>query len=540
MAQIRVMSWNLRTFGVHNLGADMIQRLVNILNENAVDILCIQEVQTGEDVPNQIGSEISFNPVDEMANICEALHMSDNNAGWRRAVSGVDSGSNVHMRDAYGFIWKLYPQQSRFGHNGACQTIASLGNPVILRQEPNDHFPGRRPGMIQFSVQTNSSDGFFVNIVSYHAQTPTNTFPGGAGDGINALATLKGVGGEILTYRGTQYALQPKEALPTIDTIVLGDFNYSMDSDGAGIVYGNLLKNYQACISTPNNVNKTTYSSDATNAFRLVSAYDNIFILRGHQDFIPALQFNNVSRVVDFIGDEAKSLGKVTQIRDYAKETAWYVVYNTLYKRQYATSGLSDHLPVFAEFDIVGRGVKASSVLPTINDDNNIFHAAWGEKLPDGSPNAGFCYNSRASDARQELCGRLYAYGTNKSFPNNIALINAVFFSMQEMYINDNDTYGELMRLQFFINNPFSNGSPAYPFGVNGFLELYRNYIEYILRRRFSSPKDAELVAYVSDRTFNVHYLDGGAYKCESLNPGQNDSCDVFYQNGCFNRFAKS
>jgi hypothetical protein len=107
--------------------------------------------------------------------LLNALIVADPGAAWRCEVSGADSGSQTHMRDAYAFLWKQQPVNSNCAHAESPNQIDAMSEAVILRQVPKDNFPGRRPGMLTMNVRAGATV-VPLNIVSFHAQTPVNKF----------------------------------------------------------------------------------------------------------------------------------------------------------------------------------------------------------------------------------------------------------------------------------------------------------------------------------------------------------------------------
>lgn len=524
MARLRVLSWNIRTFGTHEPHEVDFKKIAEIIVASQADIVCVQELMIGLGVVGNVGAEISQASLDIISNLTMLLHDLDPGGDWWHAVSGVNSGRADHMRDAYAFLFKQKPAASTSAHAEPLDEIDDLSEPIILRQPGQDHFPGRRPGLFTVTVRSGNAVTL-VNIISYHAPTPPNKFPGGAGQGINALATLLEVGGG--RYVNDKY-VPATNPLPQIDTIVLGDFNYSMDVDGADKPYQNLLSNYTACISTLSRVRPTTYSTDSTAGLRLVSAYDNIFVLLKHDSFAPSLTLAG-SDVINFIEDAARQLGDAIGFYppDIGTEAAWYVIYQDLYKRQHATRGLSDHLPVWAEFAVGDGDGTAAHIRPTSGADNNcLLHAIFGTQTD------GVYVAADATARRTEFVNTLQGYRTNQAIPANGSLgplRNALLSSMWNDFELEPDAAQLLAQLLANNDNPFL---------APGFDELFGRYIGFIESGRMLYVHEAKAIACLANITVVLHYVDRGTYHTMTLNPNQPNPVDIYHQALHFSRWA--
>ena len=522
MATLRVLSWNIRTLGSHPLTTPVLGSIVEIILNSKADIVCIQELQIGRDVVGEVGAPISQSSFDVIERIYSGLNKKVPGANWWWACSGVDSGISDSMRDAYAFLFKQTPNTSKddYCHIDAPDKIEDLCEPVILRQPGVDHFPGRRPGMFTVKV-TAAKTEIPVNIISYHACTPCNTFSkgNGAGFGINALATLLEIGGGMYKSDGHKSVYSSLNPLPQIDTIVLGDFNYSMDQNWAKFTYYNLLLNYTACISTLDKAQLTTYSPDSTKTFKLISAYDNIFLLSKHDDFKPALSYKKSSGVIDFIAEEIKNLGP---LHDLTVEDIWFTLHQDAYGRQYATEGISDHIPVWADFTISGKDTTASQIKLTCGSANNcLFHAIFGT-----SDANGMYIDADAVAHRQALMTGLRNVLVN-SFPSD-AFRSAVLHSMLEEFNADPDARNSLAWL---IANADQN-----PFDSIGFPELYTRYIASIDTGRMLYVNEAQILACLFAKTVVLHSIDRGKYYEMTFNPGQ-PKVDIYHQALHFSRW---
>jgi endonuclease/exonuclease/phosphatase family metal-dependent hydrolase len=520
MCTIRILSWNLRTFGTHQVNDQDLQRIASIILQSQADVVSIQELMIGQGVSGEIGSAISDASMQLIVNLTFRLQAGDEGGKWAGAWSGVDSGFSDHMRDAYAFLWKSTPSQSKLAHSNAPDALIDLlPNPVILRQEGQDHFPGRRPAMMMFNVQCGSNVTPF-NVISYHAPTPCNRFSKGVGSGygINALATLSEIGGGINKSNGRQWSYADTVTpLPQVDTVVLGDFNYTMDDKWAQFTYTNLLTNYQACVSTPEKPVYTTYGPKGTEALRLVSAYDNIFVLSKHSSFTPALNFTGSSGAIDFIAEDAKRLGEAAEIRDFATETAWYVIFVDQYKKQHAQRGISDHLPVWADFQVTKPGSTAQKILPTAGDGNNcLLHAVLG------TVTNGVYLDANAAADRQLIVTTLAQYKTNGAFPNDGGLIRrAVIASMINEFAYVPTIRNGLSALL---------GNNVNPFQFAEFVEAYGYYVAQITGGRMLYVEEIELVAQIWNCTVVLNYIYKGQYATQTFNAGKAATVNIYHQ----------
>jgi hypothetical protein len=530
---LRALSWNIRTFGTYTPSAEDVRRIASIVTNSQADVVCIQELMIGDGVVGQVGARISDQSLNIVRDLGTALGTADPNAGWSGAVSGVNSGISDHMRDAYAFVWKSKPANSGNVHAQPVDTITSLGDPVILRQVGIDNFPGRRPGMLTLSVQAGSTVTP-LNVISYHAPTPCNRFSKGIGSGvgINALASLSEVGGGTWSSNGHLWTYEPDDTpLPQIDTVVLGDFNFSMDQNQAPNTYKNLLTNYQGCVSRPDSVVYTTYAPSGADALRLVSAYDNLFVLKAHAQFAPALTYAQ-SGSIDFIADAAKQLGDAIGFQpsnlDVGKIAAWYVIHQDQYKRQHAQRGLSDHLPVWADFTVAAGGATASHIQPTVSADNNsLLHAVFGTAVN------GVYTDTNAAQHRTSLVTQLTSYATNGAFPSggNLAPLRATALLSMLALFGSNPIAAQ--GLNALLANPAIN-----PFSDQVFTNLYGLYLTTITNGRPFVPSEAGLVALALNVTIDLNTIEHGQFVTTTFNPGTQTTVTIFRQALQFYRWA--
>jgi hypothetical protein len=513
---LRILSWNIRTFGTHVPNAEDLRRIATIIIASQADIVCIQELMVGPGVAGRVGAPISGRSLGVIQGLVLALQQLDPGAGWMGLCSGVDSGFADHMRDAHAFLWQATPAKAALPRAGAPDAIVMLTGPVILRQPGVDSFPGRRPALLVVNVLAGTT-ATLVNVISYHAPTPCDRFSKGVGSGygINALPTLPEIGGGRWRVVSREWVYEPSVTpLPQVDTLVLGDFNYSMDDGWAESMYKNLLTNYEACVSDPEDVQLTTYAPDATQAMRRISAYDNIFVLRGHSEFAPSLTFW-ARGVIDFIAQDARQLGAATGIRNYGADAAWYVVHLDEYKHQHGMRGLSDHLPVWAEFTIGAADATAQQILPTSGADNNcLLHAMFG------TPVAGLYLDQNAGAHRAEMLKRLQAYRSSGRIPSLLER-NAILASMIEESADDRNA---VRMLGVLLGNNLN------PFGKAAFDAMFGRYIEGIKEGRMLYVSEAQLLACIFNVTLIVHRVDRGQYvTLGPFNPGQR-VVEVFHQ----------
>ncbi len=521
MCIIRTLSWNIRTFGAP-LPTDVALRgLVEIMLASQADIICIQEIQCGNGASENIGAPVSGAIRTAVGQIHASLSQLDPGADWRWSLSGINnSGRAASMRDAYGFFWKTKPSGSAFRHADPLIAIAMLAEPEILRQQAGgDKFPGRRPGMMTFDLTTKASaKPTAVNIISWHAATPCNTIAKGgqvsSGRGIIELASLTEIGGVAdRSYDGGRtMQLVVINPLPKIDTIVLGDFNYSLAESGAATAYKNLLTNYQPCVSKDGDIKITTYSADPTKPFAGTSSYDNIFVLRNHLSFNASVTYANNCRTIDFIAEKARELGNASGIQYFANEAAWYVIYLDNFKRQYGTVGLSDHLPVWADFNVTEGTTATDRVLATSGLDNNcLMHATFGSVVHD------LYFDVDAANRRKTLANWIYDLNRITLAPVRQDLLSAmiVFFE---------DTPGVLNKLQYLLTNPWDD-----PFKYLEFVIAVELYVDSIRTGRMLYWHEAAILAHAAGISINLYRIVNGKYEAISLNGGQAQSVDIYH-----------
>ncbi len=517
MCNLRFLSWNLRTFGAPIPPDSALRDIARLMLVSLADVIAIQEVQIGRDTTGQIGSDISPDVTELLQNLCGLLRDADPDAGWVFMVSGINNSDRARsMSDAYAFFWKCYPAASKFAHADPVQKISCLQSPVIIRRQGTDLL-GRRPGMIVLDVTAKADVApVAVNVVSWHAPTPCNQIAkNGApssGRGIIDLGSIPEVGGWVMVDRTGGHAVakpEPGAPLPFVDTIVLGDFNYKMDAPKADIVYYNLLNTYQPCISTPDKIVTTTYSSDPTKPFKNPSSYDNIFALKPHGKFLPSLSFTGQSGALDFIRMEAEQLGRAAEIAYYPTETAWYVIFIDQYKRQYAKDGISDHLPVWADFKL-GQGVPGgtSNARPTSGAGNNCaFHALGALDAA-----SGMYVDPDAAQHRNDLANWILA----AIDPGDLARLQAIQDDLVRTLI---DAYSANPQAIAFLNLCLDATAQDLAQSAD-FKTLVEAYIAVLRNTRMLTWHELAMLAQQLGITIRLWNSDSGEYRFRDLNAG--------------------
>ncbi|MFT4664157.1 MAG: hypothetical protein ACI9XB_001100 [Gammaproteobacteria bacterium] len=537
------MSWNLRTLGLYALVADDTNRIAQIIYNSQTDIACIQEVQCGTTCPFTLGAKISQAIINILVGIKDRLNTLEGKEEWSFEVSGVNSDEHGHMRDAYAFFWKNYPILTKNPHADAVFQIQSINAPEILTDV--DSFPGRRPGLFTVNVSDISNGSITpVNIISYHSLIPCNIYgtykSPASGKGTDKLSNFAQVGGGSLISRGSgpnrwSYNANGGAPLPQMDTIVLGDFNYDMSKGltskpSVNQIYQNFSTNYRPCINELGAVQRTTtYSSDPTRPLAGASAYDNIFVLKNHPNFKAALTFSKNSDVIDFIKAEARTLGQLASITYYPTETAWYVIYKTVYKSQYSKSGISDHLPVWAEFDIApGSGTTTSArIKPTsfLNYDE-LFHAVFGVFTTLFK----WYYDANAATHRNAVATYLKKFDSTHPFSPPIR--KAVITTMLTLYGDDIAISLILKLLLAYDDDPFKS-SDYFP-------QLYLNYIDNIEAGRKMLVSEVVILAHQAQATISLWEIANGRYQKETFNGGTSITVNIFHAANKFYRYDAS
>lgn len=519
MCFIRVLSWNIRTFGERQPMDVVVRGLADLILKSCADVVCVQELQSGRDAPDQIGAPIGIGPFMAAIALWVGLTSRDAEAGWAFSISGLNnSGVANSMRDAYLFLWKQHPKLSVFGHLKPVEHIGLLQQPSILRRTGSDIFPGRRPGMIVLNAL--SAIGKKVvpfKVVSWHAATPCNSIKkNGAvssGRGLIELATLTEIGGIAPRMVRRQWVNTPVNPLPAIDTIVLGDFNYSLDKTGAATAFANLLANFVPCVSQDGHIVRTTYSSNPTRPFENPSSYDNIFVLKAHDDFVPSLRFLNNSGAIDFIRQQAEELGQAAEIRYFATEAAWFVIFKDKYKKQYGTCGLSDHLPVWADFE-VGDGTDSTDRICKTDGDNNncLFNATLGTEV------LGTYVDILAANHRTEFANWLAGLNIgNLTADARAELLSAMIAHFEGLPRITNG-------LQTLL------GNAADIFASAAFTSVIARYITSIRNGRMLYWHEAALLAIQRGITIRLfRNVPGQGFVFVPLNPGHGAPVDIYH-----------
>ncbi|RYD68130.1 MAG: hypothetical protein EOP58_01410 [Sphingomonadales bacterium] len=525
MKTLKIVSWNLRTFGDPLPGEAAMREIASIIvNVLGADLVVLQEVQAGANVTPDFGCPVSPSVVLGLQDLLAKLQGLEAAANWRMVCSPVNnSEASGSMRDAYAYFWKQTPSVSLLSHDDAPLQIALLQSPEILSiPGPNGgSFPGRRPGAAVFEVTTEAqASPIPINIVSIHAATPCNTVGKfkstngvSSGRAIFALAQLPDIGGTYRTSNGFTYKWHDGEPLPEIDTIFLGDCNYAMDASDAAGVYLNLTTNYEPCVSTLTKSVRTTYSADPTKPFGSVSSYDNIFVLKSHDDFKPSVSFDGDSGAYDFILDWAEKLGGAAEIEYFPTETAWYVCYKQGYRRQNALPGISDHLPVWASFTVDESKMGSVAIRQTSGANNNcLFHAVFGQ------PNNQDVYvDAQAAQRRTTFATQLQGvFGT----------VNFARYRQNILASMINEFQGSpnwLGLAQNLLANP--NVDPGQ---FTEWTPMVAAYLQGIRGGRMLYVHEAEMLAMLANITINLWHVSAGVYQKLTLNPGQAET-DIYH-----------
>lgn len=366
MPRLKLMTWNLRTFGSNTTQNDLDQ-IAAVINGEGVDVVCIQEIQVGN-AANRVGA-----PIDSaIRRQLDALRASLQNqlnqtlgrfySAWKYDVSGANkglawglwAGDSNSMRDAYAVFWLKKPADIP-GRNNHFNSISLERLDILdLDQNANLRWPGRRPGIAVLLLDHASiPNGMNVNIVSLHAATNRAAHPN-ASDSIRFLPRLSEVGGAFIPQVGVNgwQVLPP----PRTPTIVLGDFNHNPGASYDGLINAGNSSYYSLGLNQGSTVYRTAQHNPPPlpNSIAPVnltgSLYDNILHQQTYRQGAPhRITPVAPSSAVDFISTSMQAsvnlLGGDTDLNRRA-------AFASLYKQQHMPTGLSDHLPVVQEFDI--------------------------------------------------------------------------------------------------------------------------------------------------------------------------------------------
>ncbi|CAM4345036.1 exonuclease/endonuclease/phosphatase family protein [Corallococcus exiguus] len=496
MPTLRVLSWNLRTFALYEESGDDLLSMAKVLQRSGADIVALQEIQIGKSVPNRIGAKLSFASHMQVARLAELLGALDRDAGWRWTLSGASKGYGRAMRDGYAYLWK------QAAANGQ-MSIDLLSPPEILDIDCGA-WSSRRPALATFLLSSGKT-WLPLNVISYHARLPDGRTKSSTDEvkGVEQLARLPEVGGGVWRRDGrTLPTYWPDFApLPTLDTIVLGDFNCKMDAPVADAAYKSLLTHYTACVSWPGTPTRaartvtTMYGRDRDGAPEQRSAYDNIFVLNSHANgFVAKCQYSApapgappTSDAIDIIEDELQALGPHVVNADRGAWRQW--VFNRVYATQKGGSGLSDHLPVWADITLQFPDATSAPrpVLTSNEDGNSLFHAVEGLSFGD-SPH----FTSKAAELRKQVVKELKGYEQDKRFPSS-AIQQWVFAAMQ-LRLRDSVEAIHLGPTVDTTQNLFLDA---------GFRSAYTRYLRLLNQGAMVLP-EAGLVAFVLKANLNV------------------------------------
>ena len=343
-SNIRVMSWNLRTFN-ESKPTHIVTKIRDYILEKHIDILCIQEVQAGAGTKRQreIGTSVTTGIQKKLDELNALLKNSDKHSNWKYTTTGLNSSGEGRMRDSYAFFYKETPQVNTSNSNPANKiTLAASvdgasNNPIIIRWGYKNGF--RRPGKIKFIVSVGSSKTDVpLEIYSFHAPS----YNDGPTTGVKQLASCTGGIGPS----DTNFPVPD----PQIPKIILGDFNCPKINIPPlpNQPYFSFNKYYRMCIGTAANPIKTTYTSTAPapttpahTPVTLTNPYDNIYSLKQQASSDPELVLVGTGAAFDFINEEI-----------YKSSASPATIFHELYGVQHTPSGVSDHLPVYQEFSL--------------------------------------------------------------------------------------------------------------------------------------------------------------------------------------------
>jgi hypothetical protein len=525
VARVIVLSWNLRTFGHHPTDAEVLDKTADIILSTAADIVCIQEIQVGEDSERTIDGAIGVNPKMGLLMLCLKLRRKDEGAFWDYSFTGPNSGPAGHMRDAYAFFWRRHPSAAKASHEDPCDEIYAVSPSQVLRSGDSFWKSGRRPGQLVLNIRTRGIS-LPVQLISFHAATKDYVKP--------ALRLLP----KIPEIGGFSDGIRPAVPLPYLDTLVVGDFNYSMDEPDARDVYGTLLTNYMACISwpggggQPERILKTTYSSTPTVFARLVSAYDNIFILRPHAGFRPSLVPSR-SGAVDFMVDDWAAQSLVTLP---AGGIGWIPVFRENYRKQFTRQGISDHLPVWTEFivDVVPGG---SRIAPTADGRDNLYHAVLGALV------SGYYTDSFAQGHREQFARWIFQLRTSFPKADRLELRATLLRGLLDysLLAFSLDRFFELLRELRDDSDldPFQNSRWSQP-DRKIFADIFGNYCEAVSRGDLDlSWSELTLLAQASGISVTAWHRTEAGYQGDQMNPGQASQVHVFCDGRTFFRWEQ-
>lgn len=526
---LKVVSWNLRTFGAPTVPDSVLDYIADIIvDELNPDVVCLQEIQIGSQAGLYIDNPISPSIITQLDSLLAKLQTRQGLANWQYCISGTNSSDRAKsMTDAYAFYWKVTPSQQ--SHVDAPHAITLLQGPTILRQEGGDHFPGRRPGLITLDVTREPSEAPVpFNLISWHAAVPCNTWGKtttlkkgvSSGRAINALATLTDIGGGI-QYKSPgsrdDYQFVNAYPLPNIDTLIVGDFNFSMAARDSDFVYKNLTTNYTPCVSTFDNVVLTTYSPDPDKPFVGSSSYDNIFILKPHAGLQPGLSFSGNSGAYNFIAEAARLYDPVQPWTFSQMSNAWYVCYQNRYKRQYAVKGISDHLPVWADITVEQSSLGNSHIKATSGDDHNsMFHALLGASVL--GINGPIYFDADAATHRQQFVDYLkQTLQLANLGPNRVAILSAMVDAFETWP-------DEKENVEFLLRNPDFDPTTA-----SKWHEMVETYLQGILGGRMLFVAELAVAAVWQNCSIKLWYTENGFYASGMLNPGQLDEREIYH-----------
>jgi hypothetical protein len=330
--EIKVVSWNIKDFGTYDYTTTQ-SSMVETLQD--ADVVVILEVacDRGSKMVH-IGSDATrtdaFNAVEELRAQLEA---KDGGTAWSATISGTNSGSQ--KRDAYAFLWKDEPLNSKYYHLNPPTKIEPDGDPEILDFVLPSPFPDRRPASQSLKVTDSKGVTRSIPIVGFHASVPVN--------GSTAKKSMDAMGGIVTT-------------LKTTNVIVCSDTNMDFNLNLA--FYKSFVTTYGLNVSlgdvnTPNSgISTSLVAKWKDNTDYTSSAYDNIFYKGGNLSLSRA-------GCIDVILSYGSTCYPNLTSKNQQCMYAWKAIYpkhqkTSIYSGVHAKkpTAMSDHLPVTSTFTV--------------------------------------------------------------------------------------------------------------------------------------------------------------------------------------------
>jgi endonuclease/exonuclease/phosphatase family metal-dependent hydrolase len=326
----KIVSWNIKDFGDYDRSPN-IEFMAGILK--SADIIVIEEVVCNRFAKRQKVNvdQARQSGIDAVEEIVQQLNVLDAAGMWAdpATVTGVNATSP--KRDAYCYMWKTKPSNSKFPSNANAPKVITLKDTDILSTDSGPNFPDRRPGYGIFTIDTVD-----ITVIAHHASVPVNSKR--AVQSCQLMAEVD----EIKTP-------------PSGKGIIVGDFNADFTkAQMVTDVYKYLADNigYVPClgdIAVPSSGVLTTLKSKWTGSddYRS-SAYDNILIK------------GLTKRAADVMNavDEYRLIAYPTKLNSTGLFLSWQKIYPMFVRkakftiRKKKAPCVSDHLPVYALLEI--------------------------------------------------------------------------------------------------------------------------------------------------------------------------------------------